>query len=689
VLDRIASGNPRSNYASSQLPTRYVGNETVVNANASGLIQGRPWEELLFDVLVNLSETAGSFYLLGHNWVAEEDYAIEQYIYFSGSQMRLTGNIDNFDSRVLINANGSIAWKADNSGASVGTPSNKVPVNKFSLIRAERIGSVGNVYVNDTLAVTATVPTGSVIVNTNGNQGGSTTDSLLANLNLIDLTTPANSLYFKLNELTGKYEYPVGNVFGSEEVSNNTFVNATGWSSPRSASTISVVSNKLRSTADSTATFGSVITLTGLVISKLYSISGSATSNNSGVIIRFRVGDDGTLTSYVLAKEAAGGASIDSHFVATATTMYVGTINTGHNAGDYVDIDAGISLKSVTNVITYENIPESARYTFTQFDNILLGSEFLNNNTFTNGTTDWYSPRSNSSLSIINNNLVVTPDIANTYGVAQQLDNLVVGDIYKVTASVSLSQVNSLISFRVAGLSDLNSSVIDITETGSVVIDSTFAATATTMYVGVIVGAPTPIIGDTITINAGISVRRKIEVAPQITPVTQGMTLTEAWTVRGDGYDGLSESTVASVRVDAVISNTDDGILMEAGATGSGLVLYVYDGVLYFQCGNGSAFGTASNRAETSYTLPVGEFNYIIEWSATNTNNSVLYVNGVSVDSQSFSNYLLSGSNDGTFGEVENSVAVNRGGWTGDADGVYTNTITKCDIFDGQVTADV
>tara|TARA_R110000803_G_scaffold53369_2_gene109557 strand:- start:4030 stop:4584 length:555 start_codon:yes stop_codon:yes gene_type:complete len=171
-------------------------------------------------------------------------------------------------------------------------------------------------------------------------------------------------------------------------------------------------------------------------------------------------------------------------------------------------------------------------------------------------------------------------------------------------------------------------------------------------------------------------------------PVTQNMTLTEAWTTRGTAYTTLGSATSASVRVDATISNTDDGILMEAGGDGLGLILYVYSGVLYFQCGDGSAYGTASNRAEVSYTLPVGESDYIIEWSA-DTSKAVLYVDGLVVGSQAFSDSLMSGGDAGTVGEVESSVAVNRAGWGSDGAGVYTNTITKCDIFNNQITSDV
>ena len=47
---------------------------------------------------------------------------------------------------------------------------------------------------------------------------------------------------------------------------------------------------------------------------------------------------------------------------------------------------------------------------------------------------DWYSPRSNSSLSIINNKLVSIADSTNTFGAAQQIDNLIVGNVYKMKA---------------------------------------------------------------------------------------------------------------------------------------------------------------------------------------------------------------------------------------------------------------
>jgi hypothetical protein len=173
-----------------------------------------------------------------------------------------------------------------------------------------------------------------------------------------------------------------------------------------------------------------------------------------------------------------------------------------------------------------------------------------------------------------------------------------------------------------------------------------------------------------------------------IVPVTAGMTLTASWVTRGTAYSTLGSATSASVRVDATILNTDDGILMEAGGTGAGLILYTFGGFIYFQCGNGTAFGTAANRAEVSYELPVGTTSPVIEWSA-DTSKAVLYINGQEVDSQTFSNASISGADNGTIGQVNSAVAVNRGGWNADGAGSSPSTINLCHIFDGQVTPQV
>ena len=138
-------------------------------------------------------------------------------------------------------------------------------------------------------------------------------------------------------------------VYGEELVVNNAFNDATGWYEPRNSSTISAVSNKLRSTADSAATFGGATTLAGLTVGKKYKIQGTASSNNSSAIVRIRVGIPQDLTSaYIEISQLTNSVTASTDFIATAETMYVGTIVTGHNGGDYVEFDAGFSVKEIT-----------------------------------------------------------------------------------------------------------------------------------------------------------------------------------------------------------------------------------------------------------------------------------------------------------------------------------------------------
>jgi hypothetical protein len=157
-------------------------------------------------VLIDLSETAGSFYSLGTDFVATTDYSIEQDVYFSGALIRLSGNLNNSNNRVIINANGSIEWRPAGGVDTVTTSAGVVPLNKLSLPKVERIGSVGKIYVNETVVLTATVPTGSATINTFGNQNGVVSGGLISAPKLTDLTTSSNSLVFKLNEVTDNTE---------------------------------------------------------------------------------------------------------------------------------------------------------------------------------------------------------------------------------------------------------------------------------------------------------------------------------------------------------------------------------------------------------------------------------------------------------------------------------------------------
>jgi hypothetical protein len=44
ATNRTAQGNPRDVYDITELPAQYSGNTVVDNANAAGLVDGRPWD---------------------------------------------------------------------------------------------------------------------------------------------------------------------------------------------------------------------------------------------------------------------------------------------------------------------------------------------------------------------------------------------------------------------------------------------------------------------------------------------------------------------------------------------------------------------------------------------------------------------------------------------------------------------
>jgi len=165
---------------------------------------------------------------------------------------------------------------------------------------------------------------------------------------------------------------------------------------------------------------------------------------------------------------------------------------------------------------------------------------------------------------------------------------------------------------------------------------------------------------------------------------TAGMTLDATWSTIGTNYAHLDNATSASAKVYCNFDKDDTGIIMEAGGAVHGLILYIHNETLYFQCGESATAGGDSDTGEVSYTVTnTTAQDFIIEWSA-DTSGCALYVDKTLIGTDVFSNSVLSGTNDGTIGQVESAVAVNRG-----SSGSFTGTVTKAEIFLGEVTSDV
>jgi hypothetical protein len=165
---------------------------------------------------------------------------------------------------------------------------------------------------------------------------------------------------------------------------------------------------------------------------------------------------------------------------------------------------------------------------------------------------------------------------------------------------------------------------------------------------------------------------------------TAGMTLDVTWETIGTAYSTLDEATSASAKVYCNFDKDDTGIIMEHGGSSYGLILYIHNETLYFQCGQGGDAGGDSNTGEVSYTVTnTTAQDFIIEWSA-DTSGCALYVDKTLIGTDVFSVSKLAGSDDGTIGQAYNAVPVNRG-----SSGSFTGTVTKAEIFLGEVTSDV
>ena len=450
-------------------------------------------------------------------------------------------------------------------------------------------------------------------------------------------------------------EYSQENVFGSEEVVNGDFDTDSDWTLFSGCT----ISNGAVNCVSSTSIIQQTL---NTVVGNTYECTLSYTK---AIGIRLRV-ENGSNYYDSVNMEESGVLKIlfvaGSQFrLAAGGSAFTGSID-------------NVSVKEITNAVTYQNIAQDVRDTYTLIDDTWVGSnELVVNGDFSDGATGWSL---GTGWALVESKMTKVSGVNSTLAMTSVTNALTVGGSYEVSFSIEHT-AGILDRVYITGSS---SQFLGITASGD--YSYVLIADGTNLSARVVSGSSFEGSID------NISIKEVIEVADFIEPVTQGMTLTEAWTTRGAAYTTLRDATSASVRVDATISNADNGVLMEMGGSTYGLILYVYNSVLYFQCGSGNGYGTVSDRAEVSYTLPVGESDYIIEWSA-DTSNAVLYVNGLVVGSQAFSEIFVAGTNFGTVGEVESAAAVNRGGWTTDGAGVYTNTITKCDIFNNQITSDV
>ena len=148
-----------------------------------------------------------------------------------------------------------------------------------------------------------------------------------------------------------------------------------------------------------------------------------------------------------------------------------------------------------------------------------------------------------------------------------------------------------------------------------------------------------------------------------------------AWKA-GKNYKSLCGVKKASAKVEIVLKNGDKGVIMESGAHVFGLVLYVFKGHIYFQCGTGSKFEA---NGQSVCKAKITEGTHVIEWSAdVAKGKAVLYIDGkLAVSSDKKIKKMLGGSSPGGIGKVFGGIAVTAG----KTSGKFTGEIKSCTVW--------
>jgi hypothetical protein len=119
----------------------------------------------------------------------------------------------------------------------------------------------------------------------------------------------------------------------------------------------------------------------------------------------------------------------------------------------------------------------------------VLGVEEVENGDFNNGTVGWSEPRNRSTLSNVNNKLRSTSDDTGTFGAVTELTGLTIGNTYNFSLFVNKGTANAAPTFviNISVNPNLGAAILQVPVTSTDTYNSSFIATATIMFIGVII----------------------------------------------------------------------------------------------------------------------------------------------------------------------------------------------------------
>lgn len=171
------------------------------------------------------------------------------------------------------------------------------------------------------------------------------------------------------------------------------------------------------------------------------------------------------------------------------------------------------------------------------------------------------------------------------------------------------------------------------------------------------------------------------------------MSLTTVWTNPATDHMELSQ---APGNISFTLTFThhfqpgESGIIVEAGGSGTGMIIYRLGSELIAQCGDGSTAGSDANTAECRWTVGTGGPVEIVFSGSAPAGKAVLYVDNILVDQDTFNAANISGGNQGGVGRVHGgSIAGNFAGITNADSGTFSGVVPDVYIYADQVTSEV
>jgi hypothetical protein len=188
-------------------------------------------------VLIDISPTSNGFYSLGTPIVFAADFEVElDFVSALGTNEHITGAVsgDRYEIQFLSNDN-LLVFDSSIDTVVLNIAGAAYRDVKLHAIKITRVGGLQSFFVDGTNVGSGTFSVGPATIDCFGTRERATLffDGIISDVKLTDITTPANSLEFKLDELTANTETNNGvtltyNNIGTGTSVRNTYVLSNG-----------------------------------------------------------------------------------------------------------------------------------------------------------------------------------------------------------------------------------------------------------------------------------------------------------------------------------------------------------------------------------------------------------------------------------------------------------------------------